>query len=293
MQQPPIPMPGGFPALPFPFPSMPVAVNPKAARYPKPPKRPPPTESNRTLYVHNLHDKKSKSLLTKELMSIFGQYGDILEISVKKRLKMRGQAFVVFKELESAETALKELQGFPLFNKPMDIQYAREKSDTVAKLDGTLEENKRLRAERKANAKDSDEEEEDEDIKEESEEEGEEGEGEEERPAKKAKKENRKDAQPAAPAAAPFAFPNAFGFAPDGPPNSILFVQNVPAEVTEEALSALFQQYQGFKEVRLVRRNNVAFVEYESEGQAIVAKMALHGYKVTDEALLYVTYAKK
>jgi RNA recognition motif-containing protein len=110
--------------------------------------------------------------------------------------------------------------------------------------------------------------------------------------------------------------PNAFGYAPEEPPNSILFVQGVPQETTEDTLKALFQQYQGFKEVRLVRRNNVggyfepsdvadesvltlslhfpAFVEYETEGQAIIAKMALHGYKTTEDGqMIAVTYAKK
>lgn len=36
-----------------------------------------------------------------------------------KTMKMRGQAFVVFKELTAATNALRQLQGFPFYNKPM------------------------------------------------------------------------------------------------------------------------------------------------------------------------------
>ena len=32
---------------------------------------------------------------------------------------MRGQAFVVFKEMSSATNALRAMQGFPFYNKPM------------------------------------------------------------------------------------------------------------------------------------------------------------------------------
>lgn len=32
---------------------------------------------------------------------------------------MRGQAFVIFKELAAATNALRQLQGFPFYNKPM------------------------------------------------------------------------------------------------------------------------------------------------------------------------------
>ena len=36
-----------------------------------------------------------------------------------KTLKMRGQAFVVFREISSATNALRSMQGFPFYDKPM------------------------------------------------------------------------------------------------------------------------------------------------------------------------------
>ncbi len=42
-----------------------------------------------------------------------------MDIVALKTTKMRGQAFVIFKELSAATNALRQLQGFPFYNKPM------------------------------------------------------------------------------------------------------------------------------------------------------------------------------
>merc|ERR1719463_504364 len=60
-----------------------------------------------------------------------------MDIVAMKSLKRRGQAWIIYKEKGAATNALKSLQGFPFYNKPMRINYARTKSDAVAKLDGT------------------------------------------------------------------------------------------------------------------------------------------------------------
>merc|ERR1712125_275915 len=70
-------------------------------------------------------------------MGVFAAFGGILDIIAMKSLKRRGQAWIIFKEVSSATNALKSLQGFPFYNKPMRINYARTKSDAVAKHDGT------------------------------------------------------------------------------------------------------------------------------------------------------------
>eukprot|EP00700_Malawimonas_jakobiformis_P000882 EC719755.1.p3 GENE.EC719755.1~~EC719755.1.p3 ORF type:complete len:65 (+),score=11.35 EC719755.1:218-412(+) len=54
-----------------------------------------------------------------------------------KTLKMRGQAFVVFKDVASAANAMRQMQGFPFYDKPLRILYGKSKSDAIAKLDGT------------------------------------------------------------------------------------------------------------------------------------------------------------
>lgn len=57
--------------------------------------------------------------LKKSLYAIFSQFGQILDIVAIKTLKMRGQAFVIFKEIASATNALRSMQGFPFYEKPM------------------------------------------------------------------------------------------------------------------------------------------------------------------------------
>lgn len=59
------------------------------------------------------------SELKKSLYAIFSQFGQILDIVAMKTLKMRGQAFVIFKEINSAANALRSMQGFPFYDKPM------------------------------------------------------------------------------------------------------------------------------------------------------------------------------
>lgn len=86
----------------------------------------PEMPQNHTIYVNNLNEKIKKDELKRSLYAIFSQFGPILDILVSKTLKMRGQAFVVFKEINSAGNALKSMQGFPFYDKPMRIQFAKK-----------------------------------------------------------------------------------------------------------------------------------------------------------------------
>lgn len=77
------------------------------------------------------------------------------------------------------------------------------------------------------------------------------------------------------------------------PPHHILFAQNLPEDVTAEMLSTLFRQYAGFKETRLVAGKGVAFIEFETEGQAGTALEALKDFKLTPEVSLDLNYGRK
>merc|ERR1719150_2916846 len=92
---------------------------------------------NQTLYVNNLNDKINVETLKKSLREVFAAFGGIMDIIAMKSLKRRGQAWIIFKDVASSTNALKSLQGFPFYNKPMRINYAKTKSDVVAKADGT------------------------------------------------------------------------------------------------------------------------------------------------------------
>ena len=62
--------------------------------------------------------------LKKSLYAIFSQFGEILDIIALKTMKMRGQAFVVFRDISSATNALRSMQGFPFYDKPMVSIYS-------------------------------------------------------------------------------------------------------------------------------------------------------------------------
>ncbi len=55
---------------------------------------------------------------------MFSSVGEVVEIVMRENQssnKLRGQAFVVFREQEMADKALTDLRGFSLFGKPMVI----------------------------------------------------------------------------------------------------------------------------------------------------------------------------
>lgn len=78
------------------------------------------------------------------------------------------------------------------------------------------------------------------------------------------------------------------------PPNQILFLTNLPDETNEMMLSMLFNQFPGFKEVRLVPgRHDIAFVEFATEIQSGAAREALNGFKITPTHSMKISFAKK
>ncbi|ONK77198.1 uncharacterized protein A4U43_C02F4100 [Asparagus officinalis] len=92
---------------------------------------------NQTIYIRNLNEKIKKEELKRSLYALFSQYGRILDVVSLKTQKLRGQAWVVFSEVTAASTAVRQMQSFPFYDKPMRIQYAKTKSDCIAKVDGT------------------------------------------------------------------------------------------------------------------------------------------------------------
>jgi U2 small nuclear ribonucleoprotein B'' len=88
-------------------------------------------------------------VLKKTLETLFSQYGEVLDVVAYANIRARGQAFVAFKDEEMAGKAIKELQHFVLYDKPLVLQYARSKSDVHAKMDGDYEQHHAARLEEK------------------------------------------------------------------------------------------------------------------------------------------------
>ena len=58
-------------------------------------------------------------------------------LKAKKNLRMRGQAFIVFEDIESAQKAVSSMQGFPFHDKKMRIAFAKVNS-RILKLGSNL-----------------------------------------------------------------------------------------------------------------------------------------------------------
>jgi len=178
---------------------------------------------------------------------------------------MRGQAFIVFKDISAAANALKSMQNFPLYDKPMRIQFAKSKSDVIAKMDGSYFEEKIKRDKLKTK------------------EENQKKKEEKKKKTEKSKQEENPSAQPSTNLQPKLL-----------PPNSILFVENLPDGCTEMMIQMLFQQFQGFVEVRMIEgKPGIAFVEYETEVQAGLEMNGLQNFKVTPKNLMLISYEKK
>ena len=66
------------------------------------------------------------------------QFGPILEVVASRGVRLRGQAWVVFRDLESANAAKRKLTDAIFFDTAIQIAFAKTKSDVVAKSDGTF-----------------------------------------------------------------------------------------------------------------------------------------------------------
>ena len=146
------------------------------------------------------------------MVAVCSQFGKVIDVVAAKTYKLRGQAWVVFANAASATAAVRGLQDFPFYEKPMRITYAKSKSDATAKLEGTYDPATRdpeVRAKRKAESQRA------------------------EREARAKKEEAGEGAGPG----------KAIPTDPAAPPNEILFVQGLPG--THEA-SFLVAEWLGF-----------------------------------------------
>ncbi|KAH8676383.1 hypothetical protein BX600DRAFT_432893 [Xylariales sp. PMI_506] len=97
-----------------------------------------PVPPNQTLYVTNLPSSKiQKADLKTALYMLFSTHGPVLDVVAMKTPQMRGQAHVVFRDTQAATQAMRSLEGFSFLGQNLRIQYAKSKSDIIAKLAGT------------------------------------------------------------------------------------------------------------------------------------------------------------
>lgn len=214
---------------------------------------------NHTLYINNLNEKLKREDLTKGLQMVFGQFGEILQVTCyTKILKAKGQAFVTFSDIQASTKALREMQGFMFYNKPMRVSYAKTKSDTISKRDGTY----KPRRKKRKFVKDD-------------------------KSGKFAMKLKMQKTESAP-------RPAYMRPAQQAAPNETLYIQNLPPDCSDSMVKMLFDQYPGFEAVRLIDgKPGIGFVDFTSEFEAGRAMQALQGIKITPTNPLHITYAKK
>lgn len=217
---------------------------------------------NETIYIRNLNERVSITALKRDLSALFSKYNS-KEVIAHKNIRMRGQAFIVFDQVKDAEKAMRDLQGYPFEEKPMLLQFAKAKSDrTIQRIDPeTFDAHKEKRLAAKIARGPL-------------------------QPATRSVATNKKTTkkQPGAKAAVP---------ADGNPPHKVLFIQNLPEEITVDVMQAIFARYAGFKEVRMVPgRTGIAFVEYVDDDSAITAREGTGGMTLSGQQLK-VSYGKK
>ncbi|KNC78776.1 hypothetical protein SARC_08804 [Sphaeroforma arctica JP610] len=219
-----------------------------------------------TVYIQGLNEKTKKQELRRTLYSLFSQHGPILDVVALKTKKLRGQAWVVFRDTASAIRAVSQLNGFTLYDRQIRLNYSRNKSNAVAIMDGTfgkkttkkagytIKSDKNLADKEKAQAK----------------------------PKNPASGNPTSTSTPAIDV-------------DENPPYRILLVLNLPEETTDEMLRYLFGQFPGLKDVRMIpNRTDVSFVEFEDDVMAAAAKTGLQGFLIKpDHPGLVLTFAKQ
>lgn len=240
---------------------------------------------NKTLYVRNLDESIKLPILKQDLQTIFSQFGTVINVVAHKNIRMRGQAFIVFADQLAAEKALGGVQEFPFHGKKMEVHYAKTQSDDTIKRERgeeEFEQHKKQRLQVKGASIFM--------------------EGrlltgvEMKKAAEEAKKARQALPGAATAAAAQRKQPRPVQPAIPShhlPPNKVLFLQNLPDSTTKEQLAQIYGQFDGFREVRMVPgRKGIAFVEYDMEGQAGLARVNT-AKLVLEDRQVSVTFQRK
>jgi len=97
-----------------------------------------------TVYVNHLVQKGiSVDTIKAELRALFETYGTVVDVHAVKHYKTRGQAWVIFDSVPNATKAIEVLNGYIYHGRAFQCNFARNKSDRIAKADGTYVERKK------------------------------------------------------------------------------------------------------------------------------------------------------
>ena len=75
--------------------------------------------SSRVSHPPSVYSSLACVELKVDLYQMFSAYGEVIDVRMSNVQKMRGQAFVVFREQEMCDRALQALRGFSLMGKAL------------------------------------------------------------------------------------------------------------------------------------------------------------------------------
>jgi len=217
--------------------------------------------NNRTLYISNLNERVPIKELRKALLAVFSHCGKVADIFASRRYKLRGQAWIIYGDSQSATTALQLLQGLPFYSKPMNIAVALKFPSTNIKKseNSSLKKLPRKVSEKfvhtscistplKESGKDD-------------------GIGQGNTGEDRVHKNTLKSA--------------------------ILSIKGLPEATTDQMLSLLFKQFPGFQSVQIdSEKPGLASVEFRSAAEATTALSGLQGFRLNSTHTMEIEYAK-
>jgi U2 small nuclear ribonucleoprotein B'' len=183
---------------------------------------------------------------------------------------MKGQAFIVFRDISSATNAKHALDNALILGKEIKVNYSKNISDILLQQTAQYTHKDKIKRDEERRKR------RDQEYLE---------------LRKKTQKEKEKKVQGTIPRA------KAEAHAPLSnqqlPPNNILFIESLPADISEPILRSVFGKYNGFKEIRLYPGKGIAFVEYDNEINAGGALLGLNNLHLTADCVLKISFAKK
>lgn len=217
--------------------------------------------NNRTLYISNLNERVPIKELRKALLAVFSHCGKVADIFASRRYKLRGQAWIIYGDSQSAATALQLLQGLPFYSKPMNIAVAlkfpstnikKSENSSLKKLPRKVSEKfvhtSSISTPLKESGKDD-------------------GIGQGNTGEDRVHKNTLKSA--------------------------ILSIKGLPEATTDQMLSLLFKQFPGFQSVQTdSEKPGLASVEFRSAAEATTALSGLQGFRLNSTHTMEIEYAK-
>lgn len=76
-------------------------------------------QPSQSLYLQNLPEKLPKPDLRRALYMLFSPHGPVLDVVALKTPTMRGQAHVLFRNVQDATQAMRALQNYDFFGREM------------------------------------------------------------------------------------------------------------------------------------------------------------------------------